>query len=169
MQSLREPTPELRDHPPETKSQATAAATARKPTPAASFRAPPPPRFRSQSEPTKLRGTISNQGSSSVDAADTALGRYMKQVTSAIEKEWHRKRRRYADFVTYGTIQLEFYLNKSGRVESLSIRNRNGANAVMQDFTLSAVLDAALPPMPADLPEIVDHDRLQITYDIIVY
>jgi outer membrane biosynthesis protein TonB len=166
IRSLREPTPEVQDQPPERDTATESSAT---PPPAAATRAPAAPRFQSHSTLTKLRGTISNQGASSVDAADTAVGRYMKQVTSAIEKEWHRKRRRYADFVTYGTIRLEFYVNKAGKVENLTIRNRNGANAIMQDFTLNAVLDAALPPMPADLPEIVDHDRLQITYDIIVY
>jgi hypothetical protein len=167
--SLREPTAEVRDQLPEKDLAANIETSATPPAPATTPRAPAAPRFQSQSELTKLRGTISTQGVSSVEAADTAVGRYMKEVTSAIEKEWHRKRRRYADFVTYGTIRLEFCVNKAGKVENLTIRNRKGANAIMQDFTLNAVLDAALPPMPSDLPEIVDHDRLQITYDIIVY
>ena len=93
----------------------------------------------------------------------------MNEVTHAIEKEWHRKRRVHADFVTYGTIRLEFYVNKSGRIEGLRIRNRQGANAVMQDFTLNAVLDGKVPPMPDGLTQIVDNDRLHVTYDIIVY
>jgi hypothetical protein len=93
----------------------------------------------------------------------------MKQVTSAIEREWHRKRRVHADFVTYGTIQLEFTVNRHGKVRSLAIKNRHGANAIMQDFTLNAVLDARIPPMPPGLPEIMDHEGLQISYDIIVY
>ncbi|MGI8603690.1 MAG: hypothetical protein ACR2OZ_11920 [Verrucomicrobiales bacterium] len=130
---------------------------------------PSPSRFQAHRPLTKLRGTISNRGETSVDAADTPIGRYMKEVTSAIEREWHRKRRNYADFVTYGTIRLDFSVNKQGKIEGLSIKNRSGANAIMQDFTLNAVLDARIPPMPADLPEILDHDRLPITYDIIVY
>src|SRR5690606_10018804 len=96
--------------------------------------------------PTQQRGTTLANGSASVDAEDTPAGRYMKQVKQAIETEWHRKRRAHADFVTYGTIKLEFYVNKHGQLESLQIKNRDGANAVMQDFTLNAVLDAKIPP-----------------------
>ena len=93
----------------------------------------------------------------------------MKQVTSAVEREWHRKRRMNRDFVTFGTIKLEFHVDARGEVHDLTIKNRSGANAVMQDFTLNAVLDATIPPMPAGLSEILDRELLLISYDIIVY
>lgn len=131
--------------------------------------ATPPAGFSGLRVPTRLRGTISNQGPASVDAEDTPTGRYMKQVTGAIEKEWHRKRRLNRDFVTFGTIKLEFHVNARGEVQNLSIKNRSGANAVMQDFTLNAVLDARIPPMPSGLTEILDQEQLLISYDIIVY
>ncbi len=129
----------------------------------------PPPGFSGLRTPTRLRGTISNQGASSVDAEDTPTGRYMKQVTSAIEKEWHRKRRLNRDFVTFGTIKLEFHVDARGQVHNLTIKNRSGANAIMQDFTLNAVLDAQLPQMPSGLTEVLDREMLLISYDIIVY
>ena len=129
----------------------------------------PPSGFSGLRQPTKLRGTISNQGTASVDAENTPTGRYMKQVTSAVEREWHRKRRMNRDFVTFGTIKLEFHVDARGEVHDLTIKNRSGANAVMQDFTLNAVLDATIPPMPAGLPEILDRELLLISYDIIVY
>lgn len=129
----------------------------------------PPSGFSGLRQPTKLRGTISNQGTASVDAENTPTGRYMKQVTSAVEREWHRKRRMNRDFVTFGTIKLEFHVDARGEVHDLTIKNRSGANAVMQDFTLNAVLDASIPPMPAGLPEILDRELLLISYDIIVY
>lgn len=129
----------------------------------------PPSGFSGLRQPTKLRGTISNQGTASVDAENTPTGRYMKQVTSAVEREWHRKRRLNRDFVTFGTIKLEFHVDARGEVHDLTIKNRSGANAVMQDFTLNAVLDAPIPPMPAGLPEILDRELLLISYDIIVY
>jgi outer membrane biosynthesis protein TonB len=129
----------------------------------------PPAGFSGLRTPTKLRGTITNQGPASVDAEDTPTGRYMKQVTGAIEREWHRKRRLNRDFVTFGTIKLEFHVNARGEVQNLTIKNRSGANAVMQDFTLNAVLDAPIPPMPPGLTEILDRELLLISYDIIVY
>ena len=39
---------------------------------------------------TKVVGTISNRGKSSVNAAETPLGRYTRQVVSTVEKNWHR-------------------------------------------------------------------------------
>jgi len=137
--------------------------------PSSSSAAVPPAGFSGLRTPTRLRGTISNQGPASVDAEDTPTGRYMKQVTSAIEKEWHRKKRMNRDFVTFGTIKLEFHVDARGQVRNLSIKNRSGANAVMQDFTLNAVLDAKIPPMPEGLSEILDRELLLISYDIIVY
>ena len=129
----------------------------------------PPSGFSGLRQPTQLRGTISNQGTASVDAENTPTGRYMKQVTTAVEREWHRKRRLNRDFVTFGTIKLEFHVDARGEVHDLTIKNRSGANAVMQDFTLNAVLDASIPPMPTGLPEILDRELLLISYDIIVY
>lgn len=143
----------------------TTQAAAQPPRPAAA----PPAGFSSQRRQTHMRGTISNQGPASVDAENTPTGRYMKQVTSAIEREWHRKRMMNRDFVTYGTIQLVFYVNARGQVLDLAIKNREGANPIMQDFTLNAVLDAKIPPMPPGLTDILDQERLQISYDVIVY
>jgi hypothetical protein len=151
--------PEIDSRPPAPRPEAP-------PRPAA---ATPPAGFSGLRAPTKLRGTITNQGPASVDAEDTPTGRYMKQVTGAIEKEWHRKRRLNRDFVTFGTIKLEFHVNARGEVRNLAIKNRSGANAVMQDFTLNAVLDASIPPMPDGLTEILDRELLLISYDIIVY
>lgn len=161
------PTPAMRE--PEVAEAAPRPRATPPPPRPASAATTPPAGFSSQRQPTQMRGTISNQGPASVDAENTPTGRYMKQVTSAIEREWHRKRLLNRDFVTYGTIQLVFYVNAKGQVLDLSIKNRKGANPVMQDFTLNAVLDAKIPPMPPGLTDILDQERLQISYDIIVY
>ena len=140
--------------------------------------APPPrppgtatdvPRAQSERAKTKIDGGAAQEDTDSVAAADTPAGRYMKAVTTAVEKEWRRKRRTYADFVSYGVIRLEFNVTRQGKVRDLRILNRNGANAVMQNFTLNAVLDAAIPPMPADLPEFQNQDLMKISYNIVVY
>lgn len=140
--------------------------------------APPPrpasaaadvPRAQSERVKTKIDGGAAQEDQESVAAADTPSGRYMKAVTGAVEKEWRRKRSSYADFVSYGIIRLEFNVTRQGKVRDLRILNRNGANAVMQNFTLNAVLDAAIPPMPADLPEFQNQDLMKISYNIVVY
>jgi hypothetical protein len=125
--------------------------------------------FQPQTRPNELVGRISSRGRAAVDAANTPLGRYMRSVTGAIEKLWHRKRLLNADFVTYGSIRLKFMVNQRGEVEELRIVNPDKANPVMQDFTLNAVLEAKIPKMPSDIVSILDHERLPVTYDIIIY
>ena len=125
--------------------------------------------FQPQTRKNELKGTITNRGSAAVNAVDTPLGRYMRKVTSAIEKEWNRKRVAKSDFVTYGNIRLRFHVNRKGKVEGLKILNPDKANPIMQDFTLSAVLEAPIPPIPAGLLPILEKERLPITYDIIIY
>ncbi|MGK0185536.1 MAG: hypothetical protein ACI9R3_001314 [Verrucomicrobiales bacterium] len=125
--------------------------------------------FQPQTRQNELRGTISNRGTAAADAVDTPMGRYMRKVTSAIEKEWNRKRIAKSDFVTYGNIRLTFFVDRTGKVKDLRIANPEKANPVMQDFSLSAVLEAPIPPIPKNLLSDLTGDRLPVTYDIIIY
>lgn len=125
--------------------------------------------FQPQTRENELRGTISNKGAAAADAVDTPLGRYMRTVTSAIEKEWNRKRITKSDFVTYGNIRLKFFVDRTGKVKDLRIENPGKANPVMQDFSLSAVLEAPIPPIPKNLLSDLTDNRLPVTYDIIIY
>ena len=125
--------------------------------------------FMPQTRTSKVKGTISNLGGAdSFDAAATPSGRYMRQVTSAIEKKWHINRRMKADFVEPGKMRLHFYVNKQGKPEELKIVFAE-ANPVMTDFTLSSVLEAKIPPIPQDLLPILDKQRFEIEYDIVIY
>jgi hypothetical protein len=125
--------------------------------------------FQPQTRQNEQRGTISNKGASAADAVDTPMGRYMRKVTAAIEKEWNRKRVTKSDFVTYGNIRLKFFVDHAGKVRELRIDNPDKANPVMQDFTLSAVLEAPIPPIPKNLLSDLTDGRLPVTYDIIIY
>ncbi|MDA0812823.1 MAG: hypothetical protein O3C21_10595 [Verrucomicrobia bacterium] len=79
--------------------------------------------FQPQTRQNEQRGTISNRGASAADAIDTPMGRYMRQVTAAIEKEWNRKRVTKSDFVTYGNIRLKFFVDRAAKVRELRIDN----------------------------------------------
>jgi hypothetical protein len=143
------------------------------PTPAVADHAkavpPDTPRFQRPSEPTRLRGSLSNRGDASVQADDTPEGRYMKLVTESVSKEWHQRRRLHADKITYGTMRVEFFVNTKGDVEDLRIADTGTASALMQNFTLDAVLQAQMPKMPAALVKTLPAGRVPITYEIIVY
>ncbi|WP_395746129.1 hypothetical protein [Prosthecobacter sp.] len=122
---------------------------------------------------THTKGTISNRGSeASVDAEETPKGRYIRQVTGQVEKKWHIYRLLRRDGVTYGSLQIVFYVNKKGKVESLKIVNDKDSNPILTGFTLQAIRDAEIPPMPADvIPSLPmnDQERLKIEYNVLIY
>jgi hypothetical protein len=119
---------------------------------------------------SKARGTISNRGAAAVNAAETPVGRYMRTVTGAVEKKWHTLRRRNADAVSFGNLRLRFYVMPNGRVEPPQIlSDRSEADPRMIDFTLQAVLEAEIPPIPEELLPMLDQQRLEVEYDVLIY
>ena len=122
---------------------------------------------------SQTKGTISNRGTeASVDAEETPKGRYIRQVTGQVEKKWHIYRLLRRDGVTYGSLQVVFYVNKQGKVESLQIVNDKESNTILTGFTLQAIKDAEIPPMPADVIPLLpmnDQERLKIEYNVLIY
>ena len=119
---------------------------------------------------SKVKGTISNRGKASVNAEETPMGRYMRAVTSQVEKKWHTYRRRSMDAVTFGSLKLEFYVTPDGRSEDLRIvSDPRNADPLMADFTLQAIRDAEIPPIPDDLVPMLEAGRMRIEYDVLIY
>ncbi|MBN8420021.1 MAG: hypothetical protein J0L73_13980 [Verrucomicrobia bacterium] len=121
----------------------------------------------------ETKGSIANRGKeASVDAADTPLGRYYRQVTGQVEKKWHVYLHLRRDGATAGYLQIVFYVNKKGKVEGLRVVNDKESNPVLTELTVRAIQDAEIPPMP---PEVVpslpmnDQDRLKVEYDALIY
>lgn len=121
----------------------------------------------------ETKGTLSNRGSQvSVDAEESPKGRYIRQVTGQVEKKWHIYRHLRRDGVTYGSLQITFYVNKKGKIEDLRVVNDKESNPVLTGFTLQAIRDAEIPPIPADvLPTLPmnDQERLKIDYNVLIY
>lgn len=115
-----------------------------------------------------LNGSPAKAGSAAVDAEATALGKYKKSVRDAISQKWHRYKQDNADFVTWGILKIEFSVDSHGRVNNLQII-KNEANTILAEFSLKAIREAKLPPMPDDVAESVGAQGLVIQYDIIIY
>jgi hypothetical protein len=117
-----------------------------------------------------VKGTISNRGSNAVDAESTPLGIYMRSVTGAVEQKWHRYRLVKKDAVTYGSLKVRFYVAKDGKPEDLRIiSDPRNADPRMADFTLRAIQDAEIPPIPDDLLPMLNEERVMIEYDVLIY
>ena len=122
---------------------------------------------------TQTKGSVANRGKeAAVDAAETPLGRYYRQVTGQVEKKWHVYLHLRRDGATAGYLQIVFYVNKKGKVESLRVVNDKESNPILTELTVRAIQDAEIPPMPADVvPSLPmnEPDRLKVEYDALIY
>jgi outer membrane biosynthesis protein TonB len=126
------------------------------------------PAFTPETAARKVEGTISNRSDkAALDVEATDLGRYKKEVTQAIERQWHRYREQNASFVTYGSLRVSFRIDPGGAARNLKIV-RNDANAVMANFTLRSILDAKIPKMPPEVATQVGQG-LEFSYNVIIY
>ncbi len=113
-------------------------------------------------------GTLTSLGQNAMDAEETEVGKYKKQVRQVISKKWHQYRVENGEHVTWGILKLTCRVDRFGKVNDLKIIE-NKANTMLADFSLKAILDADLPPMPADVAEELGEPGLELNYDIIIY
>ncbi len=127
-----------------------------------------PDSFQPEEHRTASNGALTKAGREAVDAVETPLGRYKKQIRDLIAAKWHRYRQEHAEAVTWGILKLEFSVDPDGRVRDLHI-TKNEANATLVEFSLKAIREANLPPMPTEVAKSVGSRGLVIRYDIITY
>lgn len=122
---------------------------------------------------SETKGTVSNRGlTASVDAAETPLGRYYRQVTGQVEKKWHIYLHLRRDGATPGFLKIVFFVNKKGKVEGMRVVDAKESNPVLTELTVRAIQDAEIPPMPSDVvPSLPMNDpgRLKVEYDALIY
>jgi len=117
---------------------------------------------------SRSNGTVSNIGENAVDAEETPVGKYKKQVHDAIGKMWYRYLGRNKGNVTWRVLKLEMRVDKYGKVHDLRVV-KNEANTLMVEFSLQAVIDANIPPMPTEVEKILGIGGLDLDYDFIIY
>ena len=117
--------------------------------------------YRPMKERTRIAGSISNRGISSVNALGTPLGRYEKIMKDAIGSRWYAYMEQRRDMAAIGTIQVHFFIDRSGHVKGLKI-TENTSNETFANICLQAVLEAQLPPIPDDLAATLPSEGLEI-------
>jgi outer membrane biosynthesis protein TonB len=111
-------------------------------------------------EKTRLAGSITNRGTSAVNAVGTPLGRYQKVLFDAIGSRWYAYVDEKADLVKLGTTRVSFAVDRSGRVKNLKVIN-NDSNEAFANVCLQSILDAQLPPIPQDVANTLPPDGLE--------
>ena len=111
-------------------------------------------------ERTRMAGSITNRGTSAVNAVGTPLGRYEKILFDAIGSHWYAYIEQKADLVSLGTTRVSFWVDRSGRVKDLKVLS-NDSNEAFANVCLQAILDSKLPPIPEDVASALPPEGLE--------
>jgi hypothetical protein len=171
--------PKVEDQPPESKKSegsGTAVPNMRTPAEASSPRAIPVAKpavakagFRPETLRSTTKGTISNVGlEDSANAAATPLGRYLKVVNDAIGKKWQQYYQRHRDSAEPSRLGTRFYVNKDGKIEDFEF-DFTEATPLVQEFTLRAIQEAVIPPIPPDVLRDLPSGRLLMDPMVVIY
>jgi hypothetical protein len=157
------PEPKAAREEPRPARQTAAADSVRPPAPAAAIRREPG--FRGHQTKTRLRGSISRRGPSSLDVDNTSLGRYQAALSRAVEREWQRNCVRYRDFITPGFLTVRFLVEADGRIRSLEFLEVVEAGEIQKGFTLNSIRGASIPPMSSELKRDLEGEPLELIYN----
>ena len=122
---------------------------------------PPSSIYRPLKEQTRVAGSISNRGISSVNALGTPLGRYEKILKDAIGSRWYAYMEARRDLINIGTLQVHFFVDRTGRVKNLKVVE-NTSNEAFANICLQSILEAQLPPIPDDVASTLPSEGLEI-------
>ena len=128
----------------------------------------PASNYQSQKQQTRIQGSISTHGPSSVNAVGTPLGRYQKQMYDAVGARWYQYMERRRDVIGIGTARLSFSIDRSGRVTNLRVLE-NTANEAFGSVCLQSVQELKLPPIPEDVASTLPSEGLQAELTFISY
>jgi outer membrane biosynthesis protein TonB len=115
--------------------------------------------YQAQKEQTRISGRIGKDGASSVDAVETPLGRYKKQVLDAIGSRWYFYMAKKLDLVSIGTAHVEAEVDQNGHVQKLNVISNN-ANEAFANICLQSFQEAQIPPIPPELVSALPDGRL---------
>src|SRR5205085_1448723 len=93
--------------------------------------------YQAQKQQTRIAGSISRHGPSSVNAVGTPLGLYQKQMYDAVGARWYQHMEQRRDLVSIGTARLTFSIDRSGRVTNLRVLE-NTANEAFATVCLQS-------------------------------
>jgi hypothetical protein len=124
--------------------------------------------YQSQKQQTRIAGSISNHGPSSVNAVGTPLGLYQKKMYDAVGARWYQHTHERQDLISIGTTRLTFTIDRSGRINNLKVLE-NTANEAFAIVCLQSVQELKLPPIPDDVAITLPPEGLQQELTFILY
>lgn len=129
-----------------------------------------PPGYQPQTIQTKMSGSVDNRGGKpSVAALGTPLGKYEKAVSDAIGARWYFLiEDRMSNLVRTGEVKIHFVVTRTGKIINTSVSGKN-SNTALADVSLEAIVNAEVPPIPADVASLLPGGQLEGDYSFSLY
>jgi outer membrane biosynthesis protein TonB len=124
--------------------------------------------YHSEKQQTRLAGSITNRGASSVNAVGTPLGRYQKLLYDAVGSRWYYYVNKQRDLISIGTLHLIFSVGPDGKPKNLKVV-ANSSNEAFANVCLQSVLEIQLPSMPEDVASTVPPEGLDEEMSFTMY
>lgn len=117
---------------------------------------------------TYEQGAADEQARLDLANSRSPKGRYIAQIRKEVREKWDRHMNALRNSPQgYGTMVVEFYVTPKGKVEDLRIINTKNCTRTFATFTLQAIREVKLPPMPAEVVAALteqDGGRLRLEY-----
>jgi len=121
----------------------------------------PASNFQAQTQETRINGSITSRGPSSVNAVGTPIGRYHKAISDAIGSRWYYYINSKMDLISIGTAHIHAEVDAQGKLQNLRVVSNN-ANEAFANICLQSFQEAHLPPIPPDLVTTLPNGRMQV-------
>ncbi|MDB6135769.1 MAG: hypothetical protein JWM59_4012 [Verrucomicrobiales bacterium] len=130
------------------------------------------PALRTQLRIPRADGNTTRKGTASVDAQETASGRYTQALRGALNKSWRPGLKGIKDLASRGVVEVYCEIDAAGKTHNVRLLNPGEANPIMQDNAVTAVIKIRFPAPPAELLQDPDHaidGRLRQTISLLFY
>ncbi|MBK1829757.1 hypothetical protein JIN77_03410 [Verrucomicrobiaceae bacterium R5-34] len=121
--------------------------------------------FSGLSRKTRVTGSISRRGKSSLNVKNSPLGRYQALISKAVELQWRRNCEQYRDHIVPGVISMRFYIDQQGKVTSVRLVEAVEGNLIERGFTQRAIRQAKIPKMSKDVIKELNGEHLELIYN----
>jgi hypothetical protein len=116
------------------------------------------------------KGSVSNRGIGSIDAEESPLGKYFTIVKQSIGKKWYIYQERYRSSIAHSYLKVRFYVLPSGLIEpKIDLLDTQTADAFVTEFTIRAIRDTKLPPIPKEVADELPEERLIVEFDFLIH